>query len=174
AERMSVMDKAQAGAVSGSGGGALDAAVDAFEAAWRSRTLPDIKSSIDKAPQIDRTALLHELVRVDLEYRWKISAGDAINDRPLSCLPYVIEDYAVRHPELGDASKLPLDLIVEEYRVRQRWGDRPDAAEFARRFPDRGRELTAELIEVDRDLQKEVDTPSKTEFDLSPALAGLA
>lgn len=167
------MDKVQAEEIS-IGGDAFEAVVDAFETAWRSRNVPDIRSSIDQAPFRSRAALLYELIRVDLEYRWKSNTGSASDGAADSFPTYMIEDYAVRHPELGDVSRLPLDLIVEEYRVRQRWGDRPDAAAFARRFPDRGKELIAELIKIDLELPKEVTAPPAAETDSSRALADLA
>ncbi len=165
------MDKIQAEEISGSGSEAFEAVVDAFEAAWNSRKVPDIRSSIGQAPLSARAALLYELIRVDLEYRWKGNAG---NGAAGPFATYTLDDYAVRHPELGDVSKLPVDLIVEEYRVRQRWGDRPAAAAFARRFPQCGEVLTVELSKVDREFQKEVVAPPAIDSDSSPALAGLA
>lgn len=170
---MSLMDQVQVDQTSESGGVAFDAAIDAFEAAWRSGNPPDIRSIIDKAPSKIRITLLHELIRVDLEYRWKNGSLAATNGRPRAFPRYKIEDYAARHPELGDPSKPPLHLIVEEYRVRQRWGDQPDAAEFAQRFSDHGQELTAELLAVAEELQKEFETPPALSSDSSSVLAGL-
>jgi tRNA A-37 threonylcarbamoyl transferase component Bud32 len=169
---MSLMDQVQAGDTSDNGG-AFDADIDAFESAWRSGDPPEIRSIIDKVPPELRASLLHELIRVDLEYRWKNGSLAATNGRPWAFPRYKIEDYATRYPELGDPSKPPLDLIVEEFRVRQRWGDQPDAAEFAQRFPDRGQELTAELLAVAQELQTEFEPPPELSTDSSSVMAGL-
>jgi tRNA A-37 threonylcarbamoyl transferase component Bud32 len=168
------MDQRRVKEISADGWGDLDAVVDAFEAAWRSGDAPDIGSIVGRVPLTDRTALLHELVRVDLEFRWKHNAGHAINGSRRSIEPYAIEDYVARIPELGAVCELPLDLIVEEYRVRQRWGDRPGAAEFLGRFPDRTNELAAELVEADRELEAEIEAPAATDLGLSSALANFA
>lgn len=153
--------------------GAFDAVIDAFEAAWRSGDSPDIRSIIDTVPLKIRAALLHELIRVDLEYRWKNGSLAATNGRTCAIRPYKIEDYAARYPELGPSSKPPLDLIVEEYRVRQRWGDGPDAAEFAHRFRDCGQELTTALLAVAQELQTEFEPPPASSSDSASALSGL-
>ena len=136
----------------------FDAAVAAFEAVWQAGDVPDIRTFLAATPHADerRTSLLHELIRVDLEYRWKSDARPA-EDRP----PHRgIEDYLALFSEVGSVAKLPLDLIAEEYRVRHRWGDRPDPVEFARRFAEHAEELAAALAKIDGELQKEkLDEP---------------
>ena len=166
------MDQVQAGQTSDSGG-AFDAAIDAFESAWRSGDSPEIRSFIDKVPLKIRASLLDELIRVDLEYRWKNGSLAATNGRPRTFPRYKIEDYAASHLELGDPSKPPLDLIVEEFRVRQRWGDHPDIAEFAQRFHGHGQKLTAALLKVAQDLQTEFKTPPALSTESPSASAGL-
>jgi hypothetical protein len=141
---------------------AFNSAVDAFEAAWRSGNVPNIRAFI-KSAQLDaphRTVLAHELIRVDLEYRWNVGAASGA---PQPTIRHLLEDYVNLYPELGPLTTLPLELIAEEYRVRQQWGDCPDAAEYVQRFPNRPAEITSALIEVDRGLQREIDPPATTD-----------
>jgi tRNA A-37 threonylcarbamoyl transferase component Bud32 len=147
----------------------FDGVVQAFEAAWKSGNAPDIRMFTNSVPSASRAALLDELIRVDMECRWKRYAGDAEYGMSCSLSPWTIDDYLARHPELGDAASLHPDLILEEYRVRQRWGDRPESAEFARRFPGRESELLAALAKVDCELLKEVDPPAEAEVNSSAA-----
>src|SRR5262249_19113785 len=76
-----------------------------------------------------RTVALHELIKTDLEIRWR--RGQTI---PL-------ERYLDRFPELGAATALPPELIYEEYCVRQRHGDKPDLVSYQARFPQQFAEL---------------------------------
>lgn len=129
--------------------------LDRFEAAWQKGTPPSIAKFLSAAPGPARRALLHELIKIDLEYRWRGSKkrwtesrwrGGSLPLRPR------LEDYVLRFPELD---VLPIDLIVEEYRVRQRWGDRPRHGEFSRRFPDQETQVRIVLRRVDTELAGE-------------------
>ncbi|OAI44889.1 hypothetical protein AYO44_13455 [Planctomycetaceae bacterium SCGC AG-212-F19] len=106
-----------------------------------------------------RRAFLEELVLIDLECRWrgetiaKAAAGANFSlQRPR------LEDYVAAYPELGLVPRLPVELIAEEYRVRQRWGDRPSHADYATRFVRQWPGLRAVLVEIDRDLAQEYGT----------------
>jgi tRNA A-37 threonylcarbamoyl transferase component Bud32 len=157
---------------------AVDAAVEAFEAAWRAGGVPFLRTFIDGAAAgpTDRLPLLYELICLDLEYRWRGTACES-EGGAAAPLRYRLEDYVLLLPELGPLGDLPLDLVAEEYYVRHRWGDRPDALEFAGRFPGRGAELTAALANADRELQKEGDsspTVSVVDGHSSTDVPGLA
>jgi tRNA A-37 threonylcarbamoyl transferase component Bud32 len=134
----------------------LDRPLERFELAWQSGTVPAIEDFVP-AVRKGRRRLLQELVKIDLEYRWRrtpsqIPPGDMWPARPL------LEDYVARLERLGPLSRLPIELIGEEYRVRQRWGDRPDHAEYRRRFPPRADALLAELARIDDELNEEQAT----------------
>ena len=60
-----------------------------------------------------------------------------------------LEDYAKQFPELATGQGLSPGLIVEEYRVRQRWRDHPGMAEYAARFPAYCPGLFKRFAEVD-------------------------
>jgi tRNA A-37 threonylcarbamoyl transferase component Bud32 len=128
-------------------GPAFDRLVDEFEEAWQARMPPSIRAFCRAGQPRGRRRLVHELIKIDLEYRWRLpDPGGRLPARPR------LEDYARYLPELGPASGLAMDLIVEEYRVRRRWGDRPDHAEYARRFPEHGSALRRALANVDTEL----------------------
>src|SRR5262249_16835301 len=82
-----------------------------------------------------RAAVLHELIKTDMEVRCRRG------------LAFALEDYATRFPELGPAAALPARLIYEEYRVRTLFGDRPPLVGYRDRFPHRFDELRKLLAE---------------------------
>src|SRR5262245_5869284 len=93
-----------------------------FGMAWRRGThlLPDEllpQAPTPSAADPARRALLEALVQIDLEYRWR--------GKPTTGQPWALEESSRRYPELAPAGQWSLELIGEEYRVRQRWGDRP-------------------------------------------------
>jgi serine/threonine-protein kinase len=71
-----------------------------------------------------RDLVLDEILRIDLELHWRKGKGNKV------------EEYFDRFPELRQREGRLLQLIEEEYRVRGHFGDRPDADEFASRFPE--------------------------------------
>jgi hypothetical protein len=99
-----------------------------------------------------------ELVKIDLEYRWRLAAQSAPPARaawgPLGACPRV-EDYLRHYPELQQPGPPPLDLWGEEYRARHRWGDGPPHEEYTTRLPGHPRELRELLTRIDAELAAE-------------------
>jgi hypothetical protein len=152
----------------------IDSQCDQFESVWRSGGMPQIEDALGPwaGPQHDdlRDKLLHELVQIDMEYRWRdfpdisatgrprpqadpASAGDAVGNPPgadPSRLPLrpLLEDYLARYPELTFHGRPQLRLIATEFRVRQQWGDRPTYLDFRGRFPEADHELESALRSV--------------------------
>lgn len=128
-----------------------DDILDAFDAAWQTGPAPRLESFLSRAGGTARPKLLEELIKIDLEYRWRVSVpgGDPGGSNPR------LEDYLRRFPELGSAERLPVALVAEEYRVRHWWGDRPERPEYARRFPRHGTALAEALRRVDLLLEEE-------------------
>jgi serine/threonine protein kinase/predicted Zn-dependent protease len=81
----------------------------------------DPRDYLPSDPEV-RTPALLALLRVDLALRWQAS------DR----VP--VEWYRDRYPELDHEALV--NLIYEEYCLREESGESPDAAEYDRRFPD--------------------------------------
>src|SRR5262245_13054660 len=108
----------------------LEQALCQFDQVWRSGTSPSIQQCLQSASGIDtkaRRELLQELVKIDLEYRWRRKASGS--------KPWSLEDYVRQHPELGPIDQLSAGIIGVEYWVRQHWGDRPTHQEYLTRFP---------------------------------------
>jgi len=79
----------------------IDQEADRFEAAWRSGTPPALGDFLATATGTERTHLLKELVKIDLEHRWRHGDHRAV------------EDYLLDWPELcGPDGWLADDLIA--------------------------------------------------------------
>jgi WD40 repeat protein len=134
-----------------------------------------------------RRELLTQLVMVDLEYRWRAAGGayknghaDAETSRastqgPLDAASrtsniertaWKLEDYLAQYPELGPAEDLSLELIGQEFRVRQRFGDQPRPDEYLARFPYQAASLSSILSEIDAEVTHESRrrVPADTRF----------
>src|SRR5262249_25221701 len=147
--------------------------LDRFDSVWRGGDPPGIEDFLP-AGGSERREVLLELIKIDLEYRWRRSqetllsydAGDDSPSRP------TLDYYAEAFPELGSLRDWPLDLIGEEYRARRLWGDRPDHVAYADRFADRAAVGRAELERVAAELIAE-SRPASIDGTRGPQ-AGLA
>ena len=79
--------------------------------------------SISPKAMIRFATALVELVKVDLELRWR--AGQC----------WGLDEYCRRYPLLGGEDTLPIDLIYEAYRVAFRYRAAVSLEEFCRRYP---------------------------------------
>ena len=132
---------------------AFDPHIRRFELAWQQGSAPKIADVMSAADFNDASESLHsdlltELICIDLEFRWK---------NQCSGKPPVLEDYVRQFPKLGSLDDLPVELIAEEYRVRQRWGDTPTHDEFLARFARRQDSIRRTLQRVDRELLDEAE-----------------
>jgi len=139
---------------------AADKLIADFDRAWQSGPAPpQLETYLQllpdaAAPEEDlRPETCAELVRIDLEYRWRRGLGLS-PDQPAGPL---LEQYLARHADLE--RPLSPDLIAWEYRVRHCWGDRPGHAEYSKRFPQHGPALAESLREVDAELAREFGGP---------------
>lgn len=129
-----------------------ETAITHFEDHWQAGHKPDIAQFFKADDDLTHSArrdLVIELVKVDLEYRWKAARSQGRK----SALR--LEAYARRLPILGSPAQLPLHLIAEEYRVRRRFGDGPGLHEYVARFTHARSDITAALEDVDRELVAE-------------------
>tara|TARA_B100000029_G_scaffold504639_1_gene583836 strand:- start:2200 stop:5571 length:3372 start_codon:yes stop_codon:yes gene_type:complete len=135
-----------------------------FETAWEDGAEPEISDFLFLEPiedQAVRHQLLLELVKLDLSSRWKQMLPKGGGEAPASSgadeqtvqLPRV-ERYVVEWPELGPKDRVDVDLIVHEYRTRQRFGDRPHVSEFETRFPAHGQTLSVPLGEAETEFRE--------------------
>jgi hypothetical protein len=145
----------------------FEVVIERFEAASRAGRAPPIEQVLGKAHESDPVAqarLTWELVAIDLEYRWQSPHRRG----PL------LELYVKRLGAWATLDDLPAELIAEEYRVRQRFGDRPSHAEYAARFPRHGRALLEALAHVDLELSREYPLHKRARGETcgTPAAAG--
>ncbi len=109
----------------------LEAALRAFEDAWRGGTPPDLSDYLPPQPA-HRLAALVELAHTDLE--WRLKSG----------LPARAEDYLARFPELAEPA-LAVALIAREHELRRRREPGLGPDELFRRFPQHREALLARL-----------------------------
>lgn len=100
----------------------VDEFIEAFELAWTADAVPEIKEFLPDTdhPQFRKTLL--ELVRVDLEFRWKHGCAKSL------------EEYRREFPELFDDVESLCQIGFEEFRVRRQAGELVAAKEYANRF----------------------------------------
>lgn len=159
----------------------LDDVLDQYEQLWRDGQQTPLLGQFLAACNLaiaHQPDLLADLVAIDMEYRWRASAGDeslrataamlgasaaseativdTIGERP------TLDKYLRQWPELEDSARLAAELPAEEFRVRHRWGDRPDIDEFLERFNGDQR-LRSELLAVLDELRRDADGADTTQ-----------
>jgi serine/threonine-protein kinase len=128
---------------------ACEAVLRRFESAWQSGSPPPLEEFLQSAAGVtEKRRLLIELIKSDLDNRWRRSAPGVVRTQPAP-ERYRLDDYVPRFPELGPIDDLPADLIAEEYWVRRCWGDRPGQEEYLVRFPRQVDRLQDLLREID-------------------------
>jgi CRP-like cAMP-binding protein len=125
--------------------------LERFESSWRAGNPLEIRKILDawresthSNPESDR-ALLSELVKLDLEFCWKSRPSP---DRPSHDLR-LADQYLREFPELRDNRD---EFVIEEFRVRKRFGDQPDYSEFERRFGPLTEDFRAKLEQIEREV----------------------
>ena len=145
-------DDAHSRSLLGSDWNRLELAIERFEAAWTGEERPAIEAYLPKTSRL-RTAMLVELVHAECEFRWK--RGEATR----------AEDYFTRFPELLANRYLAVDLLVAEFKLRQRFDLSVERVEYEERFP----QLYARFCDrlhgdgVSRDTGQEIGTRAETE-----------
>jgi WD40 repeat protein/serine/threonine protein kinase len=122
-----------------------------FEEAWLAGAAPALEQFLPSGDAAARCRLLAELLKMDLEYRWRRNADGPPGPK--------LEEYLARFAELGPAAQLPADLIAAEYRARRLAGDRPDPTEYQQRLGRTAEEWRALLAQVDAELDEEMTPP---------------
>jgi serine/threonine protein kinase len=161
--------------------GRIAEAAEAFERAWNSESPPTIEEFLARWSGSERAALLVELIMVDVERRWRIWSANVAKEKGAEnwaelptlhatpAKPPLLADYAVRCPEICEASSHPDELVIHEYRVRLKWGDRPSRQEYLDRYAARPA-LAAALKAVEAQLdQSLLDTANIQKGDSRPA-----
>ncbi len=132
----------------------VESAVQRLKAAWNSGEVPELAAFRPLSGWTSR--LLHELVMVDQECRWRLAVQSSAAPQA-SPERLLLEDYQRRDPSMQHCGPWPLDVIANEYFVRQRFGDQPGHDAMLQRFPQFGADLLERLQAIDRQLSTLAD-----------------
>jgi serine/threonine protein kinase len=128
----------------------LERLLHEFDAAWAEGAGPPALEDFIPASEVHspgaRSRHVEELVKIDLEYRWRSRDVSA-------AAPWTLAEYATRLQLDGPFPSC--ELIGEEYWVRQLWGDRPSHAEYLAKYPQHGELLRERLAQLDAQLQEQ-------------------
>jgi serine/threonine protein kinase/tetratricopeptide (TPR) repeat protein len=102
--------------------GELDEFVQAFEETYLERGAADPAAFLPPVGHPLRAAVLHELVRVDLEFGWERGR------------PGRLDEYRRAFPELDDDPDGLREIAFEEFRLRRRAGEDPSPEEYRERY----------------------------------------
>ncbi|GEM_PF-770183 len=153
----------------------LSQRLEAFERAWAGTAVPDVSAFLADAADEDHLGILYELIPIDLEMRWKSKPSgpdETVSEAVFTSIErWKIEDYLQRFPGLGLPANVSVELLQIEFRVRHRWGDRPDIDEYLHRFPGRDAQIEAVLRDVLVQLPAGVPSDEQT-IDLTVAEDG--
>ena len=131
--------------------------VERFQEVCRNVTDPaatevNLHEFLPNAEDSLRAVVLEELIKADLEMRWRHGQ------------PVGLDYYAGQFPELGGFRNLTPQIIFEEYRIRQQYGDDPHLASYKARFPLQ----FAQLQRLAQD-QTRVEAPPTLPVPMKPA-----
>ena len=105
-----------------------------FEAAWLAGDPISISQCIPAEDSPDYLGTLEELAHIQLEFSWKKYASEKQNaERPE--LPKKVEILFNEYPQLLADKATAIELLRQEFLLRQRFGDRPDLAEYTDKYP---------------------------------------
>jgi len=109
----------------------LSERLEAFVTAWEAADEPPpLRDFLPQRPLALKHLALVELIKVDLEYRWRQPESQRF-----------IEDYVTEFPDLEHSGAIPCDLLYEEYHVRKQSGEAVDPRDYFERFPSQAEEL---------------------------------
>lgn len=118
----------------------------AYEQKWQPGSQPDLDDFLEEIGPLTPAALA-AVLRVDQRQSWR--AGEHVQ----------AELYLHRYPAILTEPDHAIDLIFNEFLIRERLGDKPEADEYARRFPQYAEILKAQ-IELHDALLRTASPPS--------------
>src|SRR5262245_17093411 len=96
----------------------IDSYVEAFERARASGPVPNLRAFAPPVGHELHLLVLHELLRVDLEFGW--AQGQ----------PTPLADYRAHYPDVFAEPESGRAIVFEEYRLRRQAGETPDLDEY--------------------------------------------
>ncbi|MCA8997148.1 MAG: protein kinase [Planctomycetaceae bacterium] len=134
--------------------------IDEFEQLCQKSTVSHLATWLESRslPVQQRAHLLVELIAVDLEYTWKRMHPIDLESEDVRLAEWYFQEF----PETSDGSER-LQIIVEEFIVRQRWGDQPPIESYRFRFANGWDELQPMLEQSLRELLQEVSEEERAD-----------
>lgn len=133
----------------------IDEIIETFEKQRSHNRRISIRDFLPQEDSVEYTLILTELIRVELEFSWEEGAPKRLNE--------LIADF----PQMKNDATALSSIAFEEYRQRQRAGEKPSAAEYHRVYRISTRDWPVPLAEV----QDQPTLPqSATELSLSAQL----
>ncbi|REJ66586.1 MAG: serine/threonine protein kinase [Planctomycetota bacterium] len=129
--------------------------METFIDRWENGGEPALAEHLPTGNAVLRKLALAELVKIDLEYRYR-------GDHPKRRLDAYLAEFA----ELGDGGGPPADLIFEEFHLRREAGEEASAEEYLERYPQRAAELE-QLLAMDTG-QATVSRARQAAVDVQP------
>jgi hypothetical protein len=105
---------------------------DAYERQWPQGSQPDLDNFLEHAGPLSPGALA-AVLRVDQRQSWQ--AGEQVQ----------AEIYLQRYPAILTEPDHAIDLIFNEFLLRERLGEKPDTGEYVHRFPQYAEVLKAQI-----------------------------
>ena len=126
-----------------------------FEEAWKAPRPPNLEDFLNHEV-VHFPDLVHELIKLDMENRWRHAPPNPLDKGgeetlAVGTLPWrpTLSDYQFCFGEKLAIDWHALDLIVEEYRIRWVWGDRPTHESLTARYPEQSPLLVQQIASVD-------------------------
>jgi hypothetical protein len=114
----------------------IDPICDRYEAAWLAGQRPRIDDYLRQVPEVERAALLHELLRLQRAYlqgdqrrRWQ--QGERVSVRA----------YLEETPSLHDYPELVFELVCSEVLLREEMGEKPKPVDYLDLVPSHQTQL---------------------------------
>ena len=117
----------------------MEKVLEEFAQNWASSAEPpSIDSSLLSADGASRRELLVELIKIDVENRWRVHQRHddtvaSLDSDASNTTPRLIEHYVDAYPQISQSNLV--DLLCFEFQLRHRWGDMPSIASYQARFP---------------------------------------
>jgi serine/threonine protein kinase len=121
--------------------------VETLAQLWDAGQRPTLADFVRQVGPVAAAELV-ALVRLDQRRRWQTRAlpeNSAVTHKYVAFDPVKVESYLEQFPELADDAKATVQLIVSEYRLRDKLGHRPQLAEYAARFPTLATDVKKEI-----------------------------
>ena len=101
----------------------LTAWLKQFSITWQSDSIDQVGPTLQAYPTAIRKTVILEILKTDLQLAWQ------------NGIPRKVSAYQALLEAVGSDDGIPADLIFSEFLARYQNGDKPNASEFKKRFP---------------------------------------